>query len=138
MDFLIEIILNLYLEFAFCFVPHGKLKKWHENFLRILCFLVSVSPAVLIPFGFCLVFDNDSSNTAGIILLVVGWVIFLIQIVLFFILYHIQKTKEISETETTTDEQYDSNDPKPITSHIDLSETSLSSEDQNIEPPKTH
>lgn len=49
-----ENLFDLYVCIVEKFSAGGKLKKWQENLLRVLCILVFAAMLVLIPFGICL------------------------------------------------------------------------------------
>lgn len=100
MEIFLEIMCEIYLEFALILVPEHKFKKWQEILLKILS--VSVTLGVLICFiaGISILIDaNKTLYTTGIILTIVGGFLTFIQIILFIIVLKKQLKKEKSKKE---------------------------------------
>lgn len=96
MEFLLELFLEVYLGFAEVLVPEHKLKKWQAVLLQVACVIVSLLILALIIAGIGLL-TGTPKRTLGIVLLVVGCVLFVTQITLYVISFRKQLKKEKAE-----------------------------------------
>ena len=84
-DFLIEVILEVYLELMTAFVPEKNLSKKHKIIAKVLAVLVAFVLLGLAVWGIYLLVER--ANTLGIIPIAVALVLSLAQIILGIVLY---------------------------------------------------
>lgn len=77
-----ENLFDLYVCIAEKFSAGGKLKKWQENLLRVLCILVFAAMLILLPAGICLTADGKDAAVPGITMLAVGASVLIVHIAL--------------------------------------------------------
>ena len=92
MDFLVEIILELYIGFFEMLIPDRELKKWQSILLRILSVIITVGILACIAVGIDYLIENRT-NPIGIICTAVGCALFAIQTVIFIVVF-IHQIKE--------------------------------------------
>ena len=85
MDFLIELILEIYLELMTFFVPEKNLSKKHKIIAKTIAIAVAFSLLALALWGIYLLAEKD--DLAGIIPLAISFGLSLAQIVLGIVLY---------------------------------------------------
>lgn len=130
---ILEMFFDLYVNIAEKFSASGKLKKWQENLLRVLCAIVFLAIFALIPFGICLVTAEESSHTLGIAMLAIGISFLLIHITVALCISKREEHEDLREIEDDAKELFESNEPEPILYTMD--EEDLKSENGNIDPP---
>ena len=86
MDFLMELLFEVYLDLMMLIVPEKNISKKHKNIAKVIAILVLFGVIALAFWGIVLIVDN--SNLLGIIPLAVAIIISLAQIVLSIILYN--------------------------------------------------
>lgn len=109
MDFLIELLMEVYLEFTTAVMTENKkLKRRTEIFLKIICIIVSSSIFILLYAGVSMTFGilgNEVKFPLGIILLSVGCFLFITQITLILLTAYIKHRKQIESDSSNDDKQ---------------------------------
>ena len=86
LEFVLQIILDTiiyaYVDFVQSLMPEKKLKAWQRNLLMCLCVLVLFISLMLIIVGIFFCLDEEPFRTAGIIMLITGVAITVIQCLL--------------------------------------------------------
>ena len=109
-----EEIFDLYVNIAEKFSASGKLKKWQEGLLRVLCASMLLAMLTLIPFGICLLTAEEASHALGIAMLAVGISVLLIHIAAALCIAKREENGEAQEIEDEAKEIFKSNEPEPI------------------------
>ena len=109
-----ENLFDLYVCIAEKFSAGGKLKKWQENLLRVLCVLVFDAMLVLIPFGICLTADGGDAIVPGITMLAVGASVLIVHIALVLCLAKKRETEEKRDIEEDAAETFADGAPEPL------------------------
>lgn len=122
-----ENLFDLYVCIAEKFSAGGKLKKWQENLLRVLCILVFAAILVLIPFGICLTADGKDTAVPGITMLAVGASVLIVHIALVLCLAKKRETEEKQDIEEDAAETFTSDDPEPLVRTIEETESDAES-----------
>ena len=122
-----ENLFDLYVCIAEKFSAGGKLKKWQENLLRVLCVLVFAAMLVLIPFGICLTADGKDAAVPGITMLAVGASVLIVHIALVLCLAKKRETEEKRDIEEDAAETFTSDDPEPLVRTIEETESDAES-----------
>ena len=122
-----ENLFDLYVCIAEKFSAGGKLKKWQENLLRVLCILVFAAMLVLIPFGICLTADGKDAAVPGITMLAVGASVLIVHIALVLCLAKKRETEEKQDIEEDATETFTSDDPEPLVRTIEETESDAES-----------
>lgn len=86
MDFLMELIFEVYLDLMMLIVPEKNISKKHKNIAKVIAILVLFGVLALAFWGIVLIVDYN--NLLGIIPLAVAIIISLAQIILSIILYN--------------------------------------------------
>lgn len=118
-----ENLFDLYVCIAEKFSAGGKLKKWQENLLRVLCVLVFAAMLVLIPFGICLTADGKDAAVPGITMLAVGASVLIVHIALILCLAKKRETEEKREIEEDAAETFADGAPEPLVRMIEETES---------------
>ncbi len=82
MDFLMQLLFEVYLNIGEIFVPEKKFKRWQETLLKILCLVACCCIFGCLGAGIAILIEQESARTIGIILTSVGSVLLAIQIAL--------------------------------------------------------
>ena len=122
-----ENLFDLYVCIAEKFSAGGKLKKWQENLLRVLCILVFAAMLVLLPFGICLTADGKDAAVPGITMLAVGASVLIVHIALVLCLAKKRETEEKRDIEEDAAETFTSDDPEPLVRTIEETESDAES-----------
>ena len=122
-----ENLFDLYVCIAEKFSAGGKLKKWQENLLRVLCVLVFAAMLVLIPFGICLTADGGDAIVPGITMLAVGASVLIVHIALVLCLAKKRETEEKRDIEEDAAETFTSDDPEPLVRTLEETESDAES-----------
>ena len=122
-----ENLFDLYVCIAEKFSAGGKLKKWQENLLRVLCILVFAAMLVLIPFGICLTADGGDAIVPGITMLAVGASVLIVHIALVLCLAKKRETEEKRDIEEDAAETFTSDDPEPLVRTLEETESDAES-----------
>ncbi len=122
-----ENLFDLYVCIAEKFSAGGKLRKWQENLLRVLCILVFAAMLVLIPFGICLTADGGDAIVPGITMLAVGASVLIVHIALVLCLAKKRETEEKRDIEEDAAETFTSDDPEPLVRTIEETESDAES-----------
>lgn len=122
-----ENLFDLYVCIAEKFSAGGKLKKWQENLLRVLCILVFAAMLVLIPFGICLTADGKDAAVPGITMLAVGASVLIVHIALVLCLAKKRETEEKRDIEEDAAETFTSDDPEPLVRTLEETESDAES-----------
>ena len=85
MDFLIEFILEIYMELMMLIVPEKNVTKKHKLIAKLLAIFVLFFTLALVVWGCVLIIDYN--NLLGIIPLAIAFLISLLQIIFGIILY---------------------------------------------------
>ena len=95
MEFVIEFVMELYMDAMLMLVPEKQFGKKMTRFFKILCAVITFAIAMLIIVGVSILLDPEapvSDKNAGIICLAVGGSLFVIHLLLFvFIMIKIKK-----------------------------------------------
>ena len=118
-----ENLFDLYVCIAEKFSAGGKLKKWQENLLRVLCILVFAAMLVLLPFGICLTADGKDAAVPGITMLAVGASVLIVHIALVLCLAGKRKIEEKRDIEEDAAETFTSDAPEPLVRTIEETES---------------
>ena len=86
MDFLMELLFEVYLDLMMIIVPEKNISKKHKNIAKVIAILVLFGVLALAFWGIVLIVDYN--NLLGIIPLAVAIIISLAQIILSIILYN--------------------------------------------------
>lgn len=86
MDFLMELLFEVYLDLMMLIVPEKNISKKHKNIAKVIAILVLFGVLALAFWGIVLIVDYN--NLLGIIPLAVAIIISLAQIILSIILYN--------------------------------------------------
>lgn len=86
MDFLMELLFEVYLDLMMLIVPEKNISKKHKNIAKVIAILVLFVVLALAFWGIVLIVDYN--NLLGIIPLAVAIIISLAQIILSIILYN--------------------------------------------------
>lgn len=122
-----ENLFDLYVCIAEKFSAGGKLKKWQENLLRVLCILVFAAMLVLLPFGICLTADGKDAAVPGITMLAVGASVLIVHIALVLCLAGKRKIEEKRDIEEDAAETFTNDDPEPLVRTIEETESDAES-----------
>ena len=122
-----ENLFDLYVCIAEKFSAGGKLRKWQENLLRVLCVLVFAAMLVLIPFGICLTADGGDAIVPGITMLAVGASVLIVHIALVLCLAKKRETEEKRDIEEDAAETFTSDDPEPLVRTLEETESDAES-----------
>ena len=122
-----ENLFDLYVCIAEKFSAGGKLKKWQENLLRVLCILVFAAMLILLPFGICLTADGKDAAVPGITMLAVGASVLIVHIALVLCLAKKRETEEKQDIEEDAAETFTSDDPEPLVRTIEETESDAES-----------
>ena len=118
-----ENLFDLYVCIAEKFSAGGKLKKWQENLLRVLCILVFAAMLILLPFGICLTADGKDAAVPGITMLAVGASVLIVHIALVLCLAKKRETEEKRDIEEDAAETFTSDDPEPLVRTLEETES---------------
>lgn len=86
MEFVIEFVMELYMEAMMMLVPEKQFGKKMTRFLKVLCAVITFAIALLVIIGVSILFDPEapvSDKNAGIICLAVGGSLFVSHLLLF-------------------------------------------------------
>ena len=86
MEFVIEFVMELYMEAMMMLVPEKQLGKKMTRFLKVLCAVITFAIAMLVIVGASILLDPDApvnDKNAGIICLAIGGSLFVIHLLLF-------------------------------------------------------
>lgn len=122
-----ENLFDLYVCIAEKFSAGGKLKKWQENLLRVLCILVFAAMLILLPAGICLTADGKDAAVPGITMLAVGASVLIVHIALVLCLAKKRETEEKQDIEEDAAETFTSDDPEPLVRTIEETESDAES-----------
>ena len=130
-----EILLHIVLEPLFyayyslveSIFGENRIKKSIENFLKILCLIVSGISLMLIIIGIFWLLDDEPFKTYGLIMLIVGASIILIHILIaiFVLIIHSIEDKieyKKIEKQILPYQRYEENEPKPIINYTETNE----------------
>ena len=101
-----ENLFDLYFCIAEKFSAGGKLRKWKENLLRVLCILVFAAMLILLPAGICLTADGGDAIVPGITMLAVGASVLIVHIALVLCLAKKRETEEKRDIEEDAAETF--------------------------------
>ena len=118
-----ENLFDLYVCIAEKFSAGGKLKKWQENLLRVLCILVFAAMLILLPAGICLTADGKDAAVPGITMLAVGASVLIVHIALVLCLAKKRETEEKREIEEDAAETFADGAPEPLVRMIEETES---------------
>ena len=118
-----EEIFDLYVNIAEKFSASGKLKKWQESLLRVLCAIMLLAMLTLIPFGICLLTAEEASHALGIAMLAVGVSVLIVHIALVLCLAGKRKIAEKRDIEEDAAETFTSDDPEPLVRTLEETES---------------
>ena len=118
-----ENLFDLYVCIAEKFSAGGKLKKWQENLLRVLCILVFAAMLILLSAGICLTADGKDAAVPGITMLAVGASVLVVHIALILCLAGKRKIEEKRDIEEDAAETFTSDDPEPLVRMIEETES---------------
>lgn len=118
-----ENLFDLYVCIAEKFSAGGKLKKWQENLLRVLCILVFAAMLILLSAGICLTADGKDAAVPGITMLAVGASVLVVHIALILCLAGKRKIEEKRDIEEDAAETFTSDDPEPLVCTIEETES---------------
>lgn len=93
-EVLLEAVWEVYADFVEELIGYKKLKKWQENLLKILCSIIFFIALILIIIGALFVSDDEPSKTQGLILLIVGGIVFGVHILFVVIVRVVRVRKE--------------------------------------------
>ena len=94
LEVLLEAVLEVYADLVEELFGYKKLKKWQENLLKILCISIFFIALILIVIGALFVSDDEPSKTQGLILLIVGGIVFGVHILFVVIVRVVRVRKE--------------------------------------------
>ena len=86
MEFVIEFVMELYMEAMMMLVPEKQLGKKMTRFLKVLCAVITFAIAMLVIVGASILLDPDApvgDKKAGIICLAIGGSLFFLHLLLF-------------------------------------------------------
>ena len=122
-----ENLFDLYVCIAEKLSACGKLKKWQENLLRVLCILIFAAMLVPIPFGICLTADGKDTAVPGITMLAVGASVLIVHIALVLCLAKKRETEEKQDIEEDAAETFADGAPEPLVRTIEETESDAES-----------
>lgn len=122
-----ENLFDLYVCIAEKFSAGGKLKKWQENLLRVLCILVFAAMLILLPAGICLTADGKDAAVPGITMLAVGASVLIVHIALVLCLAKKRETEEKRDIEEDAAETFADGAPEPLVRTIEETESDAES-----------
>ncbi len=97
MDFLLQILFEVYLNIGEIFVPEKKFKKWQESLLKVVCVIVSCIIIAFIGVGIAFLVEGVKRlRTMAIVFLCVGSTSLAIQIALIIIML-VHESKKYKE-----------------------------------------
>ena len=118
-----ENLFDLYVCIAEKFSAGGKLKKWQENLLRVLCILVFAAMLILLPAGICLTADGKDAAVPGITMLAVGASVLVVHIALVLCLAGKRKIEEKQDIEEDAAETFADGAPEPLVRTLEETES---------------
>ena len=86
MEFVIEFVMELYMEAMMMLVPEKQLGKKMTRFLKVLCAVITFAIAMLVIVGASILLDPEApvnDKKAGIICLAIGGSLFVLHLLLF-------------------------------------------------------
>ncbi|MBE5748044.1 MAG: hypothetical protein E7344_00260 [Clostridiales bacterium] len=86
MEFVIEFVMELYMEAMMLLVPEKQFGKKMTRFLKVLCAVITFAIAMLVIIGASILIDPEApadDKNAGIICLAIGGSLFVIHLLLF-------------------------------------------------------
>lgn len=146
LQIILEPIVYAYVDFVQTLMPDKKLKSWQRNLLMCLCVLVIFISFMLILVGIFFCLDEEPFKTAGIIMLITGVAIMVIQCLLALVVCILKRLgvatnngetlSSATDIDNTTDnasedyimERCESDEPKPVVRYIDAYEFSQNNE----------
>lgn len=132
-----ENLFDLYVCIAEKLSACGKLKKWQENLLRVLCILVFAAMLTLLPAGICLTADGGDAIAPGITMLAVGASVLIVHIALVLCLAGKRKIAEKRDIEEDAAETFTSDDPEPLVRTLEETESGAEKNLQHICHPNS-
>lgn len=96
MEFVIEFVMELYMEAMMMLVPEKQLGKKMTRFLKVLCAVITFAIAMLVIVGASILLDPDApvnDKNAGIICLAIGGSLFVLHLLLFIFVMIKRKKK---------------------------------------------